>query len=47
MDYAGGRITEEMDFEDSQFDQKLRSADVILALLDGTKIMSLIVRIQV
>jgi hypothetical protein len=42
MDYAGGRITEEMDFEDPEFDQKLRSADVVLALLDGTKIMSLI-----
>jgi hypothetical protein len=43
LDYAGGRITEESDEEDgsSEFNDKFKSADALLGLLDGQKLCSL------
>jgi hypothetical protein len=41
IDYAGGRITESNMEDDSDFNQKLESADVMLGLLDGKKICEL------
>jgi len=41
LDYAGGRITE-ADMEDgSDFNRKIESADILLGLLDGSKICAL------
>ena len=37
LDYAGGRITDEME-EDSEFDDKLNDADALLGLLDAQRI---------
>lgn len=43
LDYAGGRITEEADEEDesSEFNDKFKTADALLGLLDGQKLCSL------
>ncbi|TAF68353.1 MAG: hypothetical protein EAZ59_11440, partial [Oscillatoriales cyanobacterium] len=41
LDYAGGRITEAEMEGGSDFDQKIKSADVLLGLLDGAKICAL------
>lgn len=41
IDYAGGRITESSIEDDSDFNEKLESADVMLGLLDGAKICDL------
>ena len=40
VDYAGGRITDEMG-DDSEFEQQLDSSDILLGLLDGAKICAL------
>jgi GTPase SAR1 family protein len=44
LDYAGGRINEEMDEEDgsSEFNDKFKTADALLGLLDGQKLTALI-----
>jgi hypothetical protein len=44
LDYAGGRINEEMDEEDenSEFNEKFKAADALLGLLDGQKLCALI-----
>lgn len=41
LDYAGGRLTDEMEGEDISFENKLKDADALLGLLDGQKIRSL------
>ncbi|MCL1468119.1 hypothetical protein LAY41_27415 [Argonema galeatum A003/A1] len=41
LDYAGGRITEEEMEDDSDFNRKIESADILLGLLDGSKICAL------
>ncbi|MEY3868455.1 MAG: hypothetical protein RLZZ338_2346 [Cyanobacteriota bacterium] len=41
LDYAGGRITEEEMEDDSDFNRKIESANILLGLLDGTKICAL------
>lgn len=41
LDYAGGRITETDMQDDSDFNQKIESADILLGLLDGSKICAL------
>jgi len=43
LDYAGGRITQEVDEEgeNSEFDSKFKDADALLGLLDGQKISAL------
>jgi len=42
LDYAGGRLTEEADDEDPEFESKLNNCDALLGLLDGQKLCSLI-----
>lgn len=39
LDYAGGRLTDEMEEVDTDFDSKLDQADALLGLLDGQKIL--------
>lgn len=41
LDYAGGRLTDEMEDEDVKFDNQLAEADALLGLLDGQRICSL------
>ena len=41
MDYAGGRITDESEEEDREFEDKLKHADTLLGLLDGQRIRAL------
>ncbi len=38
LDYAGGKITDEMGEEDSEFEEKITGADSLLCLLDGQKL---------
>lgn len=38
LDYAGGRITDEMEEEDSEFESKIKEADALLCLLDGQRL---------
>ncbi len=38
LDYAGGRITDEMEEEDSEFESKIKEAEALLCLLDGQKL---------
>lgn len=42
LDYAGGRITDDEMEEESDFNRKIESADVLLGLLDGSKICALL-----
>jgi len=41
IDYAGGRLTDEMDEEDEEFNNKIQAADIMLVLLDGQRLCSL------
>lgn len=41
LDYAGGRLTDEMEEEDSEFDSRFTEADALLGLLDGQRICAL------
>lgn len=41
LDYAGGRINEEQMEDDSDFNRKIESAEILLGLLDGSKICAL------
>ena len=41
LDYAGGRITDEMDEEDLGFEKKINEADTLLGLLDGQRLCAL------
>ena len=41
LDYAGGRITDESEEEDREFEDKLKHADTLLGLLDGQRIRAL------
>jgi hypothetical protein len=41
LDYAGGRLTDEMEDEDTSFESKLQNADALLGLLDGQRLKSL------
>lgn len=41
LDYAGGRLTDEMEEEDSVFENKLKEADALLGLLDGQRLCAL------
>ncbi|MFN6471476.1 MAG: hypothetical protein RMY36_017640 [Nostoc sp. SerVER01] len=41
LDYAGGRLTDEMEEEDSAFESKLKEADALLGLLDGQRVSAL------
>jgi hypothetical protein len=41
LDYAGGRITDEMEQADITFERKIKEADALLCLLDGQKVCSL------
>lgn len=41
LDYAGGRITEAEMEDGSDFNRKIEGADILLGLLDGTKICAL------
>jgi adenylate kinase family enzyme len=41
LDYAGGRITDEMDEEDLAFERKIDEADALLGLLDGQRLCAL------
>ncbi len=42
LDYAGGRLTEEIEDEDTDFESKLQNADALLGVLDGQRLRSLI-----
>ncbi|MCF4968671.1 hypothetical protein [Nostoc sp. CMAA1605] len=41
LDYAGGRLTDEMEDEDTSFDNKLKNSDALLGILDGQKLKAL------
>ena len=41
IDYAGGRLTEEMGEEDEEFNNKIKAADTMLVLLDGRRLCNL------
>ncbi|MEH2053508.1 hypothetical protein [Nostoc sp.] len=41
LDYAGGRLTDEMEEEDTAFESKLKEADTMLGLLDGQRLSAL------
>jgi len=41
LDYAGGRINDEMGEEDPEFDNQLKNADALLGLLDGQRLLAL------
>jgi hypothetical protein len=41
LDYAGGRITDESEEEDQEFEEKLKHADTLLGLLDGQRLRAL------
>ncbi|MDJ0554099.1 MAG: hypothetical protein QNJ68_06615 [Microcoleaceae cyanobacterium MO_207.B10] len=41
IDYAGGRLTDEMGEEDEEFNSKIRAADTMLVLLDGQRLCNL------
>ena len=41
LDYAGGRLTDEIEEEDSAFENKLKEADALLGLLDGRRLCAL------
>jgi len=41
LDYAGGRLTDEMEEEDFEFENKLKDANVLLGLLDGQRLCAL------
>lgn len=41
LDYAGGRLTDEMEEEDAAFESKLKEADTMLGLLDGQRLSAL------
>lgn len=41
LDYAGGRLTDEIEEDDSEFENKLQDADTLLGLLDGQRLCSL------
>ncbi len=41
IDYAGGRITDEMPEEDQDFNNKIKDADIMLVLLDGQRLCNL------
>lgn len=41
LDYAGGKLTEEIEQEDSAFESKLKEADALLGLLDGQRLCAL------
>ncbi|NJM23461.1 MAG: hypothetical protein HC907_34930 [Richelia sp. SM1_7_0] len=41
LDYAGGRLTDESEEEDYEFEGKLKNADALLGLLDGQRLRSL------
>jgi len=41
LDYAGGRITDESEEEDREFEDKLKHADTLLGLLDGQRLRQL------
>lgn len=41
LDYAGGRLTDDIERGDREFHNKLKNADVLLGLLDGQRIMAL------
>ncbi|WP_083580248.1 hypothetical protein [Planktothrix tepida] len=41
LDYAGGRINDEMGEDDPEFDNQLKNADALLGLLDGQRLLAL------
>ncbi len=41
LDYAGGRLTDEMEEEDPAFESKLKEAETMLGLLDGQRLSAL------
>ncbi|WP_272819219.1 hypothetical protein [Scytonema hofmannii] len=41
LDYAGGRLTDEMEDEDTSFESQLQNADALLGLLDGQRLRAL------
>jgi hypothetical protein len=41
LDYAGGRLTDEMEDEDTSFENQLQNADALLGLLDGQRLRAL------
>jgi hypothetical protein len=41
LDYAGGRLTDEMEEEDYEFENKLKNAEALLGLLDGQRLCAL------
>ncbi|WP_223265315.1 hypothetical protein [Nostoc sp. 'Peltigera membranacea cyanobiont' 210A] len=41
LDYAGGRLTDEMEEEDAAFESKLKEAETMLGLLDGQRLSAL------
>lgn len=42
LDYAGGRLTDEMEDEDTSFENQLKNADALLGVLDGQRLRALI-----
>ncbi|MGD1700600.1 hypothetical protein [Dapis sp. BLCC M229] len=44
IDYAGGRLTDEMEEEDEEFNNKIQAADIMLVLLDGQRLCNLMRR---
>jgi hypothetical protein len=41
LDYAGGRLTDEMEDEDTSFENQFKNADALLGVLDGQKLRAL------
>ena len=41
LDYAGGRLTDEREEEDCEFENKRKNAEALLGLLDGQRLCAL------